>query len=164
METVMPDLTGNPRYTGQFKYVDRKGGYGIWLPAGWQQVDMVEGHQGAVFYPDPNDPHTCFSTEKFILKYKVKRDDLPTLREGLEAGLRQLPGIEIESREETVSERVLGFDVRFMFNEGEARRKRWLRVIYWGEGQLVFIAQGATPELFEYYLPMFFNTMMTFEM
>jgi hypothetical protein len=160
----MPDLTGNPRYYGQFKYVDKKGGYAIWLPTGWQQVEMVKGHHGAVFFPDPNDPNTCFSTEKFKLKYKTNKDDLAILREGLEEGLQKLPGIEIESREETITEQLLGFDMRFTFLEGEARRKRWLRVIYWGEGQLVFIAQGATPELFEYYLPMFFNTMMTFEM
>jgi hypothetical protein len=36
-------------------------------------------------------------------------------------------------------------------------------VIYWEKGQLIVMAQGATPDEFEYWLPMFYNALMTVE-
>jgi hypothetical protein len=38
-----------------------------------------------------------------------------------------------------------------------------VRNIYWGDGQLILIAQGATVDEFQYWLPMFYNTMVTLE-
>jgi len=74
-----------------------------------------------------------------------------------------LPGIEIETQEETVTPTLIALEARFTFLDGEVRRRRWVRNIYWGNGQLVLVAQGATAEEFDYWLPMFYNTMMTVE-
>jgi hypothetical protein len=86
------------------------------------------------------------------------------LREGFEAGLQAVPGIQIEWRDDTISQTIIGFDARFTFLEGEERRKRWVRNMYWGKLQIAFIAQGETPAEFDYWLPMFYQTMMTFEL
>jgi hypothetical protein len=92
---------------------------------------------------------------------KVNPSDVNDLREGFMEGLQALPGVEIESTDESLSDTIQVFDARYTFLEGEQRRKRWTRNIYWGEAQLVIIAQGRTPEDFEYWLPMFYNTIMT---
>jgi hypothetical protein len=158
----MPEQREGPRYYGMFKHVDR-GGYALWLPAGWRTVKMGKGHRGVIFCPYPGDIDTSFSSEKRRLAFKVTEDDLPTLREGFNAGLATLPGVEIESQDEIVTPTLITLEARFTFLEGEARRKRWVRVIYWGRGQLTLTAQGSSPGEFDYWLPMFFNTMMTVE-
>jgi hypothetical protein len=158
-----PEKRENPRYYGMHKHVDKEGGYALWLPAGWHRFDMVDGHHGVIYSPYPDSFDTSFSAEKHTLEYAVTPDDVPTLREGFKAGLAVLPGVEVESQDESVTSTLITLEARFTFLEGEARRKRWVRIVYWGEGQLVLIAQGSSAGEFEHWLPMFFNTMMTVE-
>lgn len=159
----MSEQRGNPQYTGMLKHVDQKGGYALWLPTGWYRTDMTAGHHGVIYSPYPDSIETSFSAEKRRLRHSVDKKDLPALREGFQAGLAALPGVAVESQDDVVTATLIMLEARFTFLEGEARRKRWVRTIYWGRGQLVLIAQGVTPEEFEYWLPMFFNTMMTVE-
>jgi len=79
------------------------------------------------------------------------------------AGIKALDGVEIEagSEAEYLTHSLSFFEVRFTFLEGGVRRKRWIRNIYWGKNNYVLIAQGRTPEDFDYWLPMFYNIMMT---
>ncbi len=159
----MPKEKGNPRYTGMRRHID-PGGFAFWYPSDWHRTDMVDGHQGVIYSPYPDGFDTSFSAEKQMLKFAVHQSDVPTLRDGFTAGLQALPGIEVESQDETITSTVIFFEARFTFLEGEARRKRWVRLVYWGKGQLSLIAQGSTPEEFEYWLPMFYNTMITCEL
>lgn len=152
-----------PRYRGIRKQADPKGGYAIWIPNNWRKIKMVNGHNGWIYTPYPDRYDTCISTEKVVLDYSITDDDIPVLREGFNAGLAKLPGLEIESQDEAMTSTLKLFEARFTFLEGDARRKRWLRVAYWGEGELITMAQGATPEEFEYWLPMFYNSLMTVE-
>jgi hypothetical protein len=154
----------NPRYIGMFKYVAEEGGYALWLPAGWTQYDMPAGQQGAIFRPCSKDPRTYFSAQMHRLERSVSDGDVAALREGFQRYLMALPGIKIESQDETVSAGITFFEARFTYLDGNARRKSWLRVAYLGEGQLTLVAHGSTPDEFEYWLPMFFNTMMTIEL
>jgi len=152
-----------PRYRGIYKHIDLDGGYAIWIPIDWRKIEMVNGHHGWIYTPYPDRYDTCISTEKVELDFSITDDDIPTLREGFNAGLAKLPGLEIESQDEAITETLKLFEARFTFLEGDVRRKRWLRVVYWGDGQLIMMAQGATPEEFEYWLPMFYNSLMTVE-
>jgi hypothetical protein len=154
---------GNPRYTGMFQYNDPGKTFAIWLPTGWTKFEMEEGHQGVIFSPYPDHFDTSFTAEFHRLKYTVSNDDLPILQEGFEAGINALPGIEVESFTYTPTSTLITLEAQFTFLEGENRRKRWVRNIYWGNGQVVFIAQGATVNEYDYWLPMFFNTMVTFQ-
>lgn len=157
----MSEERGKPRYYGMFRHVDSEAGYGIWLPAGWHRIDMINGHNGVIYTPNAGNYDTSFSAEKRMLEYSVRQKDVPILRQGFKAGLEALPGIEVESQEETITSTLIVLEAKFSFLEGDARRKRWVRIIYWGKGQLTLIAQGATPEEYEYWQPMFYNTMMT---
>lgn len=158
----MPELLlNNPVYRGVKGYRDDKGGFEIWLPSDWVQVKLKGNHKGWLFSPYKDDYNTCLLVEKKKLKYAVKSDDIPTLLESFHEGMNALPGVEVESTEESLSETINVFDARFSFLEGEERRKRWVRNIYWGDGQLIVIAQGRTVEDFQLWLPMFYNTMTT---
>jgi len=145
------------------KYVAEKDGYALWLPSGWYQFDMSKGHHGVIFSPYPDDVNTSFSAEKRTLKFKVTHKDVPVLREGFARGLAALPDVEIELQEEIIEAKLIAFDAKLTFLEDGQRRKRWVRIIYAGEAQLTLIAQGRTVEDFDYWLPMFYNTMMTLE-
>ena len=150
-----------PRYTGMHKYVDQEGGYAIWLPSDWREIPMNEDHHGMIFTPYEDRMDTCFIAEKRTLPFKVSEKDFDVLREGFEEGLRSLSEVEIESRNERITKTFKILEARCTFIEDGVRRKRWIRNAYWGEGQLILIAQGATEKEFERYEGMFYNTMMT---
>lgn len=159
----MPEDRPGPRYRGVYKHVDQEGGYSIWIPTDWRKLEMVGDHKGAIYTPYADRYDTCISTEKIVLPEPVKKKDLPVLRKGFAAGLASLPDVQIESQDETVTPTLIIFEAKVSFSEGEARRKRWLRVVYWGTGQLILMAQGETPEDFDYWMPMFYNALMTVE-
>lgn len=160
----MPEeLLGGPAYTGVNSHHDNKGGYSVWIPSDWTQYKLKRNHRGFLFSPYKDDLNTSILVEKHKLKFSVTLDDLPTLREGFRDGILKLPGAEIESEDEHLTEMISFFEAHFTFLEDDNRRKRWVRNIYWGDGQLVVIAQGRTPEDFEYWLPMFFNSIYTLD-
>jgi hypothetical protein len=140
-----------------------KAGFAIWVPSDWHEFELQGDHKGVLFSPYPDDFNTGLLAEKKKLKVKVKRDDLPTLRKAFMEGIRALDGVEIEegSIDEYITDTMSFFEVRFSFLEGGVRRKRWIRNIYWDRNNYILIAQGRTPEDFDYWLPMFFNIMMT---
>jgi hypothetical protein len=159
----MAENRKGPVYTGMRKHKDAEAGFSLWLPSDWHRTDMGGEHHGVIYSPYPNDLNTCFAAEKKVLAYKVTKEDVPTLKNGFEKALNELPGVEIEKTDVVATSTLIIFEAKFTFLEGEQRRKRWLRNVYWGEGQLILIAQGSTPEEYDYWLPMFFNTMTTVE-
>ena len=157
------ELLGKPAYVGMKLHHDDKGGYSVWLPSDWTEYKLRRHHRGMLFSPYKDDINTSFMVEKRRLKVTITSEDIDILREGFQQGIMNLPGVEIESQNESLSNSVNFFEARFTFLEGENRRKRWVRNIYWGDGQLILIAQGRTVEDFEYWLPMFYNTIITTE-
>ncbi len=151
-----------PQYTGMKQHTDPSG-FAFWLPSDWYRYNLKEGHKGVLYSPYSDDINTGIFAEKHRLKVHVDQSDLPVLREAFMDGIKALPGVEIEpeSVTESLSKTFSFFEARFTFLEGDARRKRWIRNIYWGKSNVVFIAQGRTAEEFDHWLPMFFNIMMT---
>jgi hypothetical protein len=140
-----------------------KAGFAIWVPSDWHEFKLQGNHKGVLYSPYPDDFNTGLLAQKIKLKVRVNRNDLPTLREAFLAGIKALDGVEIEegSFDEYLTDTLSFFEIRFSFLEGGVRRKRWIRNIYWGKNNYVLIAQGRTPEDFDYWLPMFFNIMLT---
>jgi len=138
-------------------------GFVIWVPSDWHEFKLQGEYQGVLYSPYPDDFNTGLLTEKRKLKIKVKPDDLPILREAFMDGIRALDGVEIDedSYDEYLTKGLSFFEIRFSFLEGGVRRKRWIRNVYWGKNNYILIAQGRTPEDFDYWLPMFFNIMLT---
>jgi hypothetical protein len=160
--TVTEEKKGRPVYTGMKAHIDPNG-FTLWLPSDWHKFELTGEHTGVLFSPYPDDFNTGFLAEKRKLKIKIKEDDLSTLRESFMEGVRALPGVEIEegSQTEYLTKNLSFFEVKFTYLEGETRRKRWIRNIYWGRRNYLLIAQGRTPEDFDHWMPMFFNIMLS---
>jgi hypothetical protein len=159
----MTEKRSGPKYKGMIKHVDIDAGYALWLPSDWTKIDMVDGHDGVIFTPYPDDINTCIAAEKRILEDAVTDEDIPVLRQAFHEAVRAMPEVEVEKFDEAMTATLKIFDAVFSYNENGTTRKRWVRNVYWGEAQLIIIAQGATPEEYEHWLPMFFNTLMTAE-
>jgi hypothetical protein len=160
---VPQELLGRPAFTGVKCHPDEKGGYAVWIPSDWYQLKLKRNIHGFLFSPYPDDLNTSILIEKIKLKYKTTEKDMLFLRDSFKEGVLAIPEAEIEFWDESFSKTVNVFDARFTFLDGEARRKRWVRNVYWGEGQLIMVAQGKDVETFDYWLPMFYNIMVTTE-
>ncbi|MBN1641064.1 MAG: hypothetical protein JXA09_07500, partial [Anaerolineae bacterium] len=99
----------SPKYTGFRTYRDPMGRYQFRYPLGWQQYELAGDRDGVMFSPQAADPSTWFSVWAEPLEHKVLAEDLGLLREGVEEGLSQLPGLRVLD----VSERTFGNIVRF---------------------------------------------------
>lgn len=153
-----------PVYKGQRKYVNNEQGFAVWLPDDWHKFDMKEDHIGWIFSPYRDHFETSFTVEKHILDYKVTPDDKDILFEGFEEGIKSLPDAEILESDARSGKKAIILEAKFTFTEDGKTRKRWVKSMYWGEANLVFIAQGATVEDFDYWLPMLFNSMNDYEL
>jgi hypothetical protein len=153
-----------PVYTGMRKYASNEGGYAVWLADDWRKIDMVDGRDGWIFTPYPDHFDTCFACEKHILDFKVTPEDVKLLSDGFESGIKSLPDVEILEKKYDSGKRVVILEAKFTFTENGKRRKRWVKSMYWDEANLVLMAQGADEEDYEYWLPMLFNAMSTYEL
>ena len=153
-----------PVYTGETKYVSEEGGYAVWIPNNWRKIDMVDGHKGWIFTPYADRFDTCFACEKITLDFQVSTDDLQVLVEGFEEGIKSLPDAVIEEKKYNTGKMAVLLEAKFTFTENGQRRKRWVKSVYWHEANLIMLAQGATVEEYEYWLPMLFNTMNSYEL
>lgn len=166
----MSDTTGGPAFTGMAVQRDLRYRYSFLMPEPtdneWHNLELeTQEGRGRIFTPDPDDVSTSLSVEARDLGTTITGEDLATLREGLEEGLQQLHDLTIEKQEDYAIGALVGFEYWFTFRE-EADgplRKRWLRLAYQGQIQVRMIAQGATPDVFEHWLPLFNQAIRTFQ-
>ena len=151
-----------PIFSGLVIYRNPKFRYSLFFPDGWHELEPVEDVGGPVFAPNPENIETSFSVEARDLGVTITAEDLPAVRSGFLAGLRQLPEAKIETREAEAIGNLLTLEARLTFRAGEQIRKRWTRLLYQGTTQVRLIAQGATVAEFDYWLPMFYESMRTF--
>ena len=151
-----------PSFTGLLIHRDLRYQYSLFVPDGWHRLDTSASDTSGVLYvPSTDDTLTGLSIEASDLGTTVTTADLPAFKSGLLKGIRRLPQARIESSEAEAVGTLLTMEVRHTFHEGDAVRKRWIRLLYQGSTQLRLVAQGSTPEAFDYWLPMFFESMRT---
>jgi hypothetical protein len=135
--------------------------YSFFVPTDWPQLNWPDGREGVMFTPQPDDPLTVLAVEWQDLGTEITADDLEDLDAGFMEAIKTLPGCEIEKHETWVIGKYIGLEAKYTFLEGETRRKRWVRVFYYQMRQVAMTAQGATIDTFDYWLPMFYEAMMT---
>jgi len=132
-------------------------------PDVWFEWELdVEGGQGVMFTPDPEERLTALSVEVRDLATEVTAEDLPDLDKAFLKGLRSVPGSKLEQHEVFQSIFHIGVEAQQSFDEAGQRRRRWIRVLYKGTLQARLIAQGATVEEFDRLRPLFAPCMTTF--
>ncbi|MFC1959260.1 hypothetical protein ACFLYO_00990 [Chloroflexota bacterium] len=135
--------------------------FSFFIPIDWSRFNWQDDRQGVLFGPSAEDAHTIFAVDLTDLGFSVSVDDLDDLYDGFLTSIQQLSEVEIELCEKQVVGALISLEAKYTFIEDEMTRKRWVRVLYHGTRQVVFTAQGTTPEVYDYWLPMFFEAMMT---
>jgi hypothetical protein len=135
--------------------------YSFFTPIDWHRFAWSDNRQGEIYGPDLNDPLTTFSVAVEDLGTSVTADDLDVLAEGFFEVIEQLPESHVEVRNQKATHKLLELEARYTFlDQGEIRRC-WVRVFYHETRQITMTAQGATLEKYDYWLPLFFEAMMT---
>ncbi len=135
--------------------------YSFYTPLDWHRFYWADDRQGEIHGPDPDDPLTVFAVDVKDLGTQVTADDLDVLAEGFFESIEQLPESHIEFRDQKTAGSQLKLETKYTFREQGETRKCWVRVFYHGTRQIAMTAQGATPEKYDYWLPWFFEAMMT---
>lgn len=149
-------------WTGERIFWDDEWDYSFFHERTWFEYDFEDGRPGVILSPDESNPVNLFSVQPSDLGMEVTEDDLPVLAEGFLSGLQKLPGCKIESQEEVASRFFIRLEAVYTFEENGERRKRWCRLIYQGTRRYLLIAQGASPEDYQYWYHGFYTCMTTF--
>lgn len=148
-----------PAVTGLLWHRDQY--YSFFVPNDWHRLQWSDDRVGVIYAPDPSDPLTAFAVDIRNLGTAVSAADIDVLAQGYFEGLEQLPDCHIESRDQKVTGTLLELEAKYTFREQGETRKCWARVFYYAEHQIVMTAQGATPQKYDYWLPWYFEAMMT---
>jgi len=159
----MSDSRPGPRFTGLVLHREPTLGYSFFVPDGWHRL-LVEGEEGhgVLYAPSLDEPFTSASVVAHDLGVGVEPTDLAALRTGFRRGLRRLPGASIESVEAEAIGNLITIEGRHTYRDGEATRKRWVRLLYQKSLLVRIVAQAINPEDFAYWEPMFYQTIRTF--
>jgi hypothetical protein len=101
--------------------------------------------------PQSDDPTTWFAVWATPLQDIVTAADADVLREGVDEGLYQLSRVHIESSAEQMLGNMLRFERVYSFDENGATRQRKVWMLYVYKWSLALIAQGETPEEYDYW-------------
>jgi hypothetical protein len=153
-----------PKYRGIRTYVDPQGRFKFRYPSDWHQHELADGRDGVLFSPHSENPETWFAVWATRLEHTVQAGDLSVLREGVNEGLYQLPGVRIESSSEDTLGDLLRFERLYTFEENGATRQRKVWILYVYKWAFALVAQGATPEEYEYWSIMLQNCIDEFDL
>lgn len=133
----------------------------FYIPYDWHKLPWPDGREGVIYGPDLADPKTVFAVEVKKLATAVATDDLDILAESYFETIQQLPEVDIHFTDQRSIGDLLELEAKYTFREQGAIRKRWTRMFYHGKRQIVMISQGASLDKYAYWLPLFFEAMMT---
>ena len=135
--------------------------YSFFVPNDWHRLNWSDGRDGVIFGPDPADPFTVFGVDVQNIGTTITDDDFEILAEDFFECIEQLPLSVVESRDRKTDDKLYELEAKYSFCENGDIRKRWMRLFYYKTYQIAMTAQGATAEIYDYWLPIFFEAMMT---
>jgi hypothetical protein len=157
------ETADRPSFTGLIVHREPALGYSFLVPEGWERGEVLGTEGTAVLYaPSVEESFTSFSAEGRDLGVEVVAEDLADLRRGFLRGLRQLPDARVKLLDAAAIGRLVTLEAHQTYREGDLVRKRWVRLLYQGTVQVRLIAQAASVDKFDYWLPMFYESMRTF--
>ena len=152
-EKKRPAIKGLTWYREQY--------FSFFIPMDWTKAEWPDEREGIIFQPKPEDSYTVFAVEVKDLGTTLTSEDLTYLNIGFLDGIKQLPDSHIDEKEEKVTGGLLQLSAKYTFTEEGETRKRWVRVLYQDSRQITMTAQGSTTENYDYWLPIFYEAMMT---
>jgi hypothetical protein len=140
-----------PKYSGIRSYRDPGGRFQLRYPTGWHQYELADQRDGVMFSPQGQDPTTWFAIWSTRLEHAVSAEDLDLLREGVEEGLSQLPGLHVASSSDDLYDNLIRFERIYTFEDDGTTRKRRVWMIYMWKWLFTLVAQGETAEEYAYW-------------
>jgi len=140
-----------PLYTGIRTYRDPVGRFLFRYPKEWHQHELADNRDGVMYSPEAENPETYFAVWGVRLEHRVVAEDVDVLREGVDEGLSQLANLNLEFTEDRTFGNLIRFHRIYTFDEGEATRQRKVWMIYVYKWLFVLVAQGASPEAYDYW-------------
>jgi len=147
-------INDRPFFTGITSYRDPGGRFSFRYPWDWHREQLDQDRDGVMLRPDPDERATYVAAWATALDTEIISADLAVLKEGLDAGQRKLPGLNVISADDEALEEIIRLERVVRFTEDGLIRQRRTWAIYTGRMQLVIIFQGRSPEAFDYWLPM----------
>jgi hypothetical protein len=158
------EFAARPSFTGLLVHREPALGYSFLVPDGWHRSELLGAVGPAILYaPSTEETFTSFSVEGRDLGVEVAASDLADLRAGFLRGLRKVPRSRIKLDDAVAIGRLVTLEAHQTYREGNVTRKRWVRLLYQETIQVRLIAQAATIAEFDYWLPMFYESMRTFQ-
>jgi hypothetical protein len=158
IDVVMMERNG-PSFKGLQWY--RQDYFSLFVPTDWLPQAWPDGRDGVLFVPDAKDSETLLGIEVKDLGFETNANDQADLLAGFLEGIQSLAQSVLEEQKDWVVGQRICLEARYMYKDNDLTRKRWARVFYEKTRQISFIAQGSSPETFAYWLPMFYEAMMT---
>ncbi len=156
--------TARPTFEGLAVYRHLRHRFSLLYPEGWAQAKVPRAQGGGVvFTVDPDDRQTSLLVQSRKLPSPVQPEDLDALRDGLLEGVGQLPDVQLLDYKAEAIGKLLDAEAQHTYRDAQSGdlRKRWVRLLCQGAIQISIVAQGSSPEKFEYWLPMFNSVMRT---
>lgn len=150
-----------PRFSGVETYADRMGRFNFRFPTTWERFD-IEGREGALFAPNPQDMDTHIAAWVIELEHPVVAEDLETLHDGVAEGIAQLSDAQVEEANDNVYGNLVKFERVLTFRQGENRIKRKFWLHYVDKWLMSLTWQGSSPDEYEYWLAMANYSFATF--
>lgn len=150
----MPEQEG-PLYSGIRAYQDPGGRFMFRYPKDWHHFDLSDDRDGVMVSPYAENPSTWFSMWASALPDAVAAEDIDVLREGVNEGLARLNDLHVEFESEDLFGNMCRFERIYTFSENGETRKRRVWMIYVYRWLIVLMAQGKSPEDYQYWSVMF---------
>ena len=151
-------------FSGLTVYRDLKNRFSLLYPEGWAYAPAPKAAGGGVVFSlGPDEPHSFLLVQARRLPSAAEAGDLEALRGGLLEGVQQLPEAHVLEEHAKVTGNLLDAEAKHTFRDagsGEVRQ-RWVRLLCQDRTQISLVAQGATEQRFDYWLPMFTTVMRT---
>jgi hypothetical protein len=157
-------ISDRPAFEGLVLMQDTEWRYHFWYPKGWHRYELTAGREGVLCSPQAEDPSTFFSVHVVKLATAVGPDDVDVLQEGIEEGLSQLPGLNVELAQSSQAAGQITFERVYTFVDGAATRKRRIRLIYAGNRLYSLMSQGSSVDEYEHWLSMLHYCHLTFRL
>lgn len=130
---------------------DEEWDYSFWRPIDWVRYDMQD--QYGFIYSPGDDPRTGFYVSALDLSDEldgpVTEEDLSALREGILAGLENLPDIVILAEKEIAKGFAIGLEILLTFTLGGETCQRRMRLLYNDRQQFTIYGQGVPPREYD---------------
>ncbi len=153
-----------PAYTGIRTYLDPGGRFMFRYPKEWHQFALEDDRDGVMYSPEPDNPTTWFAVWASELPYPIAATDLDVLRQGVNEGLTRLQDLHVEFESEDVIGNLCRFKRIYTHTDQNRTRKRQVWMVYVYRWLFVLMAQGDSPQAYQYWSMMLKDCLNSFDL